>query len=649
MLLLIGIVLSKFYYENLSMRIALVFICKNNEGTIGSMIESCLPIVDEICATDTGSSDRTKEIIASFSNRLQVHIYDEPWKNFAQARTAMMANAKVCKCDYYLIMDTDELLEIGENFEKEKLTEDGYLIHTLSGGLSYYRERLVKSTFEWIWKGYAHEYMVSPPGMRSYARLKGLTMNVPGKSVPFSRNIIRNYKLLLEDYKDNPDNSRTIFYLAETCRDLRWLDDAIIYYTLRLKMGGYQEEIYYSMLQLGIIYSWLSDFEKAKEWLYKAIEKNTNRTEAMYNLALLLQKENRHDLATMYLDRIVKTPPSDDVLFISKNIADYEAEFQLSISCFYSGEYDRALDIGLKLNKRSDLPINIRQQNQKNIVFFRRKWNEIHPDKKEYVLETPTPAWDGLGDHLFISAIPKILKEKMGFKKVWMSNNMKFKTPGVKHVVWENNPYVDGFVDELGMIDDYRQQVHDMMRAALNSKHKTVVNRVMELYIGTTEGNEAGLPWVDVLQFFPLNTDLMGKVVFDGHWKSFSGLDEEFVLKFFEKFGFPDYQIRFVEEQKADHPAAELHRITLPNVPFITVNDLQDYGRTIGSCKEFVCMMSGGAVLAAAMRCRAHVLDSALTRSDIFRFNEYNEVHILDRFLPCERKTLWIHKTAGEQ
>ena len=616
------------------MRIALVFICRDNEDSIAKMVESCLPIVDEIYATDTGSTDRTKEILESFSDRVPVFVFDEPWKNFAHNRTVMMQNARSqTKCDYLLIMDTDEYLEIKEGFDKKKLKEDGYLIHTLSGTLSYYRERLVKTKFDIIWKGYAHEYMESPAKMKPYVKLDGLTMQVPAKPMPYSKNIIRNYKLLLEEYKENPNNPRTVFYLAETCRDLRWLEDAIFYYTLRLKMGGYQEEIYYSMLQLGIINNWLGVSEKAKEWYYKAIEKRAGRTEAMYELSLLLQKENHHDLAAMYLDRIMKMPDTADALFVSWQIKGYLAEFQLSISCFYSGEFDRALQLGLKINTRNDIPDNIRSQNKKNIVFYRRKWNEVHPDQKEYVLETPYPAWEGLGDHLFISAIPKVLKEEMGFKKVWMSNNTHYKTPGVKEIVWENNPYIDGFVNELGMIDDYRQQVHDMMRAAINSKEKTVVNRMLEMYIGNVKGNEDGLPWINVKQFSPLLPELKGKTVFDGNWKSFSGLPESLVLEWFSKRGMPDYQL-----EKFDGT----NYIELPGVPKITGTNLKAYGAIIGSCEEFICMMSGGAVLAAAMRCRAIVLDSVATRSDIFRFREYNKYVLLDQIEPpAERHNLW--------
>ena len=55
--------------------------------------------------------------------------------------------------------------------------------------------------------------------------------------------------------------------------------------------------------------------------------------------------------------------------------------------------------------------------------------------------------WGGLGDHLLHSPIPRIAKEK-GYDKVFISNKSIYRNPQTKKLVWEYNPYVDGFCEE---------------------------------------------------------------------------------------------------------------------------------------------------------------------------------------------------------
>ena len=57
----------------------------------------------------------------------------------------------------------------------------------------------------------------------------------------------------------------------------------------------------------------------------------------------------------------------------------------------------------------------------------------------------------GLGDHLFYSNIPRIAKETGRFDKVYISTKSLFRSEENKQLVWEMNPYVDGFTHEQGI------------------------------------------------------------------------------------------------------------------------------------------------------------------------------------------------------
>jgi len=71
-------------------RVSLTMIVKNEEATLPDCLRSVADLVDEIVVVDTGSSDRTKEIAASFGAK----VIDFPWvDSFAAARNESLRHA----------------------------------------------------------------------------------------------------------------------------------------------------------------------------------------------------------------------------------------------------------------------------------------------------------------------------------------------------------------------------------------------------------------------------------------------------------------------------------------------------------------------------------------------------------------------------
>ena len=88
--------------------ISLCMIVKNEEKNLERCLSSYAPFMDEIIVVDTGSTDRTKEIAARFTDK----IYDFVWINdFSAARNFAFSKAS---CDYIFSADADEVLE-GDN------------------------------------------------------------------------------------------------------------------------------------------------------------------------------------------------------------------------------------------------------------------------------------------------------------------------------------------------------------------------------------------------------------------------------------------------------------------------------------------------------------------------------------------------------
>lgn len=91
--------------------ISLCMIVKNEESVLARCLDSVCDLMDEIIIVDTGSTDRTKEIAARYTDK----IYDYTWVNdFADARNFSFSKAKM---DYIYAPDADELLN-EENRER---------------------------------------------------------------------------------------------------------------------------------------------------------------------------------------------------------------------------------------------------------------------------------------------------------------------------------------------------------------------------------------------------------------------------------------------------------------------------------------------------------------------------------------------------
>ena len=91
--------------------VSLCMIVKDEEAVLERCLAGFAPVADEIVVVDTGSSDRTKEIAALYTDK----IYDFAWvDDFSAARNFAFSK---CSGDYIYSADADEVLT-EENREK---------------------------------------------------------------------------------------------------------------------------------------------------------------------------------------------------------------------------------------------------------------------------------------------------------------------------------------------------------------------------------------------------------------------------------------------------------------------------------------------------------------------------------------------------
>ena len=98
--------------------ISLCMIVKNEESVLGRCLDCVKGIADEIIIVDTGSSDRTKEIAAAYTDK----IYDFQWNDdFSAARNDAFSKASM---EYTMWLDADDVIPEEEQNKIRKLKKE---------------------------------------------------------------------------------------------------------------------------------------------------------------------------------------------------------------------------------------------------------------------------------------------------------------------------------------------------------------------------------------------------------------------------------------------------------------------------------------------------------------------------------------------
>ena len=222
--------------------ISLCMIVKNEEHNIGRCLASVKDLVDEIVIVDTGSTDRTKEIVAQYTDK----IYDFEWiDDFGAARN--FAFSKGTK-EYLMWLDADDIIKdankhlfldvkkfLSEHPECDWVTMIYQIAHDKEGNplYSYKRERIIKRAnfgFEegqTKWIGAVHECLhIQGSGTHSEAIVTH-TKNIAEHLTD------RNLKILLNKAEAGTlSDTREFFYLANELFDHQRYEECLKYYDI---------------------------------------------------------------------------------------------------------------------------------------------------------------------------------------------------------------------------------------------------------------------------------------------------------------------------------------------------------------------------------------------------------------------------------
>jgi glycosyltransferase involved in cell wall biosynthesis len=342
--------------------LCLNMIVKNESKIITRLLETVLPIIDSYCICDTGSTDNTKEVIEEFfkARGIRGEVFQVPFKNFGFNRTVALERAAAWG-DYALLLDADMKLVIGPNFKKENLVDDGYLIIQGSSHFEYYNVRVAKTNVGIKCVSPTHEYYDFPSGTKQSRWGKDvLRIDDIGDGGCKSDKFERDIRLLKEGLVEEPNNPRYHFYIANSLRDLGKKEEAIGWYKKRIEIGGWVEEVWNSLFEMGKCYLAIGDAPNGLFYLWEAYNVRPNRAESLYEITKYYRDKGKQHAGQAVCDKARQIPfPKDDVLFIQKDVYDYLLEYEHSILMYYTkapADHKRYLDlIGTGYNRENVL------------------------------------------------------------------------------------------------------------------------------------------------------------------------------------------------------------------------------------------------------------------------------------------------------
>ncbi|MFI6280242.1 glycosyltransferase [Streptomyces sp. NPDC050988] len=346
--------------------ICLCMIVKNEARVIERCLASVRPLIDTWVISDTGSTDGTQELIRKALDGIPGELHEDPWVDFGHNRTRNIQHARG-KADFLLTIDADHVLR--QDAPLPRLTATSYLLRYDAPGKQHRFKHLMRGDRAWRYVGVTHEYpYTDEPDVQE--RLDALVIEDHADGGCRGDKFERDARLLRAELERDPDNARTVFYLANTERDLDRPEEAIALYERRAGMGGWTEEVYCSLLEAGRLKAEKTgDWPGAMDSFSRAWESRPQRLEACYELASRLRRQGRYHTAHAILCNAVDRPEPDDLLFTKRWVYRWGLLFEFSITAYWVGDHAASLQACDRLLAMPDLPERIRSQTAVNREF----------------------------------------------------------------------------------------------------------------------------------------------------------------------------------------------------------------------------------------------------------------------------------------
>jgi len=186
-----------------------------------------------------------------------------------------------------------------------------------------------------------------------------------------NRNLLRHKSeqerdQLLAEVERNPEDARSVLFLAQSYFQLGDIYIARRWYARRVEMGGCDEEVFYAMYRLAQSMQQLgepwADVEDAylRAWIFRP-----TRAEPLLPLATGYRQVQRYRLGYLFAQRAAEIPLPDEDLLLPAEIAQvyaWRAADEQAVCASWIGQHAEAFTLCRRLVARPDLPEADRQR-----------------------------------------------------------------------------------------------------------------------------------------------------------------------------------------------------------------------------------------------------------------------------------------------
>ena len=377
--------------------LAFATMCKNEEHVIGQVLEAVAPYIDYLVVADTGSTDRTLDIVREYMERHNIpgEIHVDEWIGFDKNKNKMMEYV-YDKSDYVLHLDADDILAGNFSFDHADTGFDNYFM-TMKRGTSTWKATVIyNNRLQWRFCGVAHTtikclerpvgYSTGDLSDRGYVIADGVGSRAfdPKKFLYDAERLTGQF---WDTLTEDPDglNNRSVFYTAQSYMDYGKEDSyeqALKWNKLYLKLKDtWIEEYFEAQMRISLCMMHIDRYsvQNIIEEMEKAIAIFPDRAEPFARLGRYLSSIGNHHAAYQYLKQaremdldIVK---QKYILFVDDTCYDQHLNDDLSVACFWTGHYQEGINLINEIindERWSDHTERL----QTNIMHFQNKLNE---------------------------------------------------------------------------------------------------------------------------------------------------------------------------------------------------------------------------------------------------------------------------------
>ena len=388
-------------------KLTLCMIVKDETHVLKECFDSVYKYIDYYSICDTGSTDGTQEFIKNYFEEKGIPgvVHEKEWKNFGHNRTEAI---KLCDdiTEYIIMIDADDYV-VGEMQIPENMEHSAYGLRIKRGEFTWWRNQIFKAGDDWEYIGVLHEY-ADAPKLRERSPEKFTTGKIEGDYFVEARTVgarnvdedgnpidpIKKYskdaETLEEALKEDPENARYKFYLAQSYFDSQQWEKSEKAYAARAESGGWIEEVFYSVYRVAI-----AKMMQQKPWpecqdvFLQAWNIKPDRAEPLYQLARIHRINGNPRLGYLFAKMACGISfPEHDILFLAHDIYQWMIIDEFAATAFYVHDYENGYHACIDLIKKCEsgiIPEEHHKRIRDNAQQYRLKLEEMEKQGLEIV------------------------------------------------------------------------------------------------------------------------------------------------------------------------------------------------------------------------------------------------------------------------